>query len=174
MNRRTNIDERQTFHVDHAHLVRWVALRDGRTYAHRCSLASFEAVVRYIDEHAGEGITTTMLWEALPEVPCTQASVAAAFLKERGCLDVRGRRMFLASDVFFEDAMTEFHALAEEPPDVIRRAEAAQRHCDWAEAAAAWRRASEACKDDEVQTRYLRMAAWCDDMGRISQEGGAP
>ena len=174
MNRRTNIDERQTFHVERHHLVRWVALRDGRTYAHRCALGSFEAVVHYIDEHAGEGVTTTMLWETLPEVPCTQASVAAAFLKERGCLDVRGRRIFLASNVFFEDAMTEIHALAEEPPDVIRRAETAQRHGDWPKAAALWREASQACKDDEVQMRYLRMAAWCFDMGRISREGGAP
>ena len=57
-----------------------------------------------------------MVWESLAGVPCTQASVALAFLKERGCLEVHYRRLFPTSNVFFEDAMIEFLALAEEPP----------------------------------------------------------
>jgi hypothetical protein len=168
------IGDRQTFHVERGELVRWVALRDGRTYSHRCSLVSYEAVAHYIDERAAEGVTTAMLWEALPDVPCTQASVAAAFMKERGCLDVRGRRMFPESKSFFEDALIEFHALAAEPPDAARRAEAAQRQGDWSEAAAQWRDAAEGCGVDIARARYIQLAAWCDDMRQIVGEGGTP
>jgi hypothetical protein len=35
------------------------------------------------------------------------------FLKERGCLVTRLRRSHPASTFLFEDAMTEYHALAE-------------------------------------------------------------
>ena len=116
MARRSNLDDRQSFQVEQGHLVRTVAKRDGRTYCHRCSLESYTAVVHFVDEHADQGITTTTLWEHLADVPCTQASVALAFLKERGCLEARFRRLFPTSDVFFEDALLEFHALAAEPP----------------------------------------------------------
>ena len=121
MTRRSDIDKRQTFHVEQGHLVRTVAMRDGRAYSHRCSLESYTAVARFIEERAAEGITTTVLWDSLEDVPCTQASVALGFLKERGCLEARFRRLFPTSHVFFEDALMEFHALAEEPPDADKR-----------------------------------------------------
>jgi hypothetical protein len=171
MRRKTQIDDRQTFHVELGHLVRWVAMRDGRTYSHRCSLPSYQAVVHHFEAHGEDGVTTAMLWEALDEVPCTQASVAVAFLKQRGCLEVRGRRMFPTSKVFVEDALTEFHALAEEPPDAMRRAEAAQRRGDWLAASELWREAAEAC-DNEARARYLQLAAWCEDMQTICQKRG--
>ena len=49
---------------------------------------------------------------ALPELPCTQMSIAMAFLRDRGCVDVQGRRSYGASWCITEDAMTEFHYLA--------------------------------------------------------------
>jgi hypothetical protein len=51
------------------------------------------------------------LWDGLPDVPCTQAAVALAFLKERGCIDVRRKRSYPASAILVEDALIEFHAL---------------------------------------------------------------
>ena len=171
MTRRTNIDDRQSFVVEQNHLVRTVAMRDGRTYSHRCSLESYTAVAHYIEEHAAEGVTTTMLWQSLHDVPCTQASVALAFLKERGCLEARYRRLFPTSDVFVEDALIEFHALAELPPDLVREAEAEQREGNWSEATALWRKAAAECIADDVQARYLKMADWCDEMRAICEEG---
>jgi hypothetical protein len=112
MPRRPAIDERQSFAFELGQLVRTVTTRGGRTYCHRCSLASYQAVAHCIAESAGQGVTTNMLWEAAPEIPCTQASVAVAFMKERGCLAVRMRRMFPASNFFYEDALIEWHALA--------------------------------------------------------------
>lgn len=112
MTRRPSIDERQSFAFELGQLVRTVTTRGGHTYCHRCSLASYQAVARFIEENAGQGVTTTMLWEAVPEVPCTQTAVAAAFLKERGCVAIRQRRMLPASNFFYEDALAEWHALA--------------------------------------------------------------
>ena len=112
MPHRPSIDERQSFAFELGHLARTVTTRGGRAYCHRCSLASYRAVARSIAENAGEGVTTNMLWESLPEVPCTQAAIAAAFLKQRGCVVVQQRRMFPASNFLFEDAMIEWHALA--------------------------------------------------------------
>jgi hypothetical protein len=134
MTRRPAIHERQVFSVELAHLVRTVVTRNGQTYHHRCSLASYDEVIRHIEEHAG--VTTPMLWEALPDVPCTQASVAVAFLKERGCLIMRNRHLFPSSSFFYEDALTEFHALAEELADLVKDAQAAQRDGNWNQAAA--------------------------------------
>ena len=114
MVRRPSIDQRSAFTVELGHLVRTVTKPDGGTYSHRCSLDTYTEVAHFIEEHAAEGVTTTMLWEQLPDVPCTQASVALAFMKERGCLDVCHRRLFPSSDIFFEDAMLEFHALVHE------------------------------------------------------------
>jgi hypothetical protein len=111
MAKRLSVDNRQIFAVEAGHLVRTVTNRDGSTYAHRCSFASYEAVAYFIQEHAADGITNEMLWSGLPAVPCTQASVALAFMKERGCVRVSYRRSFPASICFFEDAMTEYHAL---------------------------------------------------------------
>lgn len=107
---RTPVFDRQEFAVERGWLVRTVQGPRG-TYQHRCSLEAYQAVAWFVEDHADEGVTTGMLWQGLPDVPSTQASVAMAFLKERGCLAVRGRRCYPTSRAFFEDAMVEFHAL---------------------------------------------------------------
>ena len=47
------------------------------------------------------------------DVTFTNVAVALAFLRERSILDVRYRRNYAATDAVHLDAMTEFHALAE-------------------------------------------------------------
>jgi len=108
---RTPIDKRQTFTFELGHLVRTVRRRDGGEYRHRCSLDSFREVAFFIEHHADEGSTSGDIWQGLRHVACTQASVAVAFLKERGCIEARHRRLFPTSRCLFEDAMIEFHAL---------------------------------------------------------------
>jgi hypothetical protein len=93
-------------------LYRTAELPDGRSYRHTCTLESFADVARFIEEHRAEGVTTTDLWDQLDDTPCTQATVALEFLKERGCVDVERRRCFPMSDCFFEDALCEWHSLA--------------------------------------------------------------
>jgi hypothetical protein len=92
-------------------MVRTAMLSDGRSYQHTCTLESFADVARFIEEHRAEGVTTTDLWGQLDDTPCTQATVALEFLKERGCVDVERRRCFPTSGCFFEDALCEWHAL---------------------------------------------------------------
>lgn len=111
MTRRSSAEDRQTFTACDRFLVRTAHRRDGSSYQHRCSLAAYKAVVHYLDEHVEAGVTTNELWDGLPEVPCTQAAIALAFLKERGCVVVRRRRCYPASDFLLEDALIEFHAL---------------------------------------------------------------
>jgi hypothetical protein len=96
------------FEVECGKLVRFVTRRG---YVHRATLATLREIAWYIEEHAAEGVTTNGLWEALPELSATQIAVALDFLKDRGCVETRGRRNFLASDCLFEDAMIVFHAL---------------------------------------------------------------
>jgi len=113
MRSRTPVDDRQEFTVQRGWLVRKVQTTKGGTYQHRCSLEAFKAVCWFIEEHAGDGVTSGMLWQSLSDVPCTQSAVAVAFLKERGCLAVERRRFHPTSRAFFEDALVEFYALAE-------------------------------------------------------------
>lgn len=110
MARRT-IDHRQTFGLEDGWLVRTVVKPDGSLYQHRCSLDSYRAVAHFIDEHGNVGVTTNGLWDVLPDVPCTQAAIALAFLKEQSCVTVRHRRCYPASNFLVEDALLEFHAL---------------------------------------------------------------
>ncbi|MHC4405061.1 MAG: hypothetical protein ACYTG0_35890 [Planctomycetota bacterium] len=93
-------------------LTRTVRLRDGRQYVQRCTRAVYVAVARAIEEDSGAGVTLEPLAEAI-EAPHTQVNVALEFLKERGCLVTRLRRSHPASTFLFEDAMIEYHALAE-------------------------------------------------------------
>jgi hypothetical protein len=79
-------------------LYRTVELPNERSYRHTCTLESFADVAHYIDEHATDGVTTTILWDVLEDVPCTQATVALEFLKDRGCVDVERRRCFPTPD----------------------------------------------------------------------------
>ena len=108
MRRRYRHDQRDVrFEVLDGRLVRTVVLPGERGYAHRCTRGVFEAVAHAIEEHAEEGVTFGPLAAAL-EAPATQVNVALEFLKERGCVVTRCRRDYPASDVLFEDAMTEF------------------------------------------------------------------
>lgn len=86
-----------------------VTPRRGRPYTHRCALEIYGRVAHDIERRAG-GATIEDVCERL-DLPHTQVAVALAFMKERGCVEVRPRRSFPASKVFFEDAMLEVHAL---------------------------------------------------------------
>jgi len=112
MPRMRRADRRCDFRIVHGELVRTVKRPGGRSYQHTCSLESFADVARFTEEHAASGVTTNMLWSELDDVPCTQATVALEFLKDRGCVEVERRRCRPASECFFEDALCEWHALA--------------------------------------------------------------
>ncbi len=112
MSRARRADRQCEFRIVDGVLYRTVDLPDGRSYRHTCTLESFADVGRFIEDHAAEGVTTNVLWNGLEDVPCTQATVALEYVKGRGCVVVESRRCFPSSDVFFEDAMCEWHALA--------------------------------------------------------------
>ena len=102
----------ETFTVLDGHLVRAVAPARGKPYEHRCPLTSFERVAHAIDEAGGDGSTLESLVEH-EDLPFTQVAVALAFMKERGCVTKRYRRSYAATDGVHLDAMTAYHALAE-------------------------------------------------------------
>jgi hypothetical protein len=100
------------FTVRHSQLVRHVRLRDGRSYTQQCMRQVLDQVAWLVEARGEAGVTTPKLWAALPEWPCTQLSIALAFLKDRGCVETSGRRSYAASATVYEDALTEFHYLA--------------------------------------------------------------
>lgn len=106
----------KAFHIWHGVLTRTVVPRRGKPYVQRCDLESFAEVAYLIEDLVGHrddsSLTTDLMWEKLPDVPRTRASVALDFLKERGIVRVEGRRCYPASTVPFEDALCEWHALA--------------------------------------------------------------
>lgn len=102
----------ETFVVLDDHLVRKVVPARGQPYEHRCPLASYKELAHTAAELGEAGFTVDELAEQAG-VPMTQAAVALAFWKERGCVLTRYKRNHPASDVMFEDAMIEYHALAE-------------------------------------------------------------
>lgn len=115
MRRRYRTDQRNVlFDVVDGRLVRTVVLPDGRSYTHRCTWETFEAVAHGIEQRGGAGVTLEPLAEAL-DAPSTQVNVAMKFLEERGCVVTRGRRTYPASTFLFEDAMTKLTFLAELP-----------------------------------------------------------
>ena len=65
-----------------------------------------------MDECGEAGFTLEALVER-ETLPFTQVAVALAFLKERSIIETRYRRNYAATDSVHLDAMTEFHALAE-------------------------------------------------------------
>lgn len=83
-----------------------------RNYTHRCTRDVFREVAFAIEEMAASGSTLDDLVAAL-DAPFTQVNVALAFMKERGCVETRGRRSYPASGQLYEDAMIEFMYLAE-------------------------------------------------------------
>ena len=102
----------ETFAVEDGALVRRVVPAKGKAYEHRCPQEAFEAVAATIDE-IGQNAFVLEDIRQRANVTWTQAAVAFAFLKERSCvLPVHGRKHVAASTFVFEDAMTEYHALA--------------------------------------------------------------
>ena len=112
-----------TFDVVDDHLEMKVVFPDepdarGRDYVHRCTRDIFRNVAFTIEEQAAApGSCGTTLEElvAAMDAPFTQVNVALAFMKERGCVEVRRRRTYPASDAVYEDAMIEFMYLADAP-----------------------------------------------------------
>jgi len=100
------------FEVVDDHLVRTVAAADGRSYIHRCGREVYESVAHAMESVGIEGATLQTLAVAL-DAPYTQVNVVLEFLKERGCAVTRLRRNYPASNIVFEDAMTEFLFLSE-------------------------------------------------------------
>jgi hypothetical protein len=89
--------------------------KSGDTYKQFCSLETFDAVVHEIDERGDT--TSGELWDCLNQKghPCTQISVAIAFLKERSILRPCGRWRFTGNgDSIHLEAMTEWYALFQE------------------------------------------------------------
>jgi hypothetical protein len=114
-------DRIEHFAVADDHLVRSVVPARGEPYEHRCPRAAYEAIAHaaeLLGTEAGDpGFTLEELARAAG-APSTQAAVALAFMKERGCVVTRYRRNYAASRCLFEDAMTEYWALAEKADEV--------------------------------------------------------
>lgn len=107
----------ESFAVEDGFPVRRVVPKRGTPYEHRCPLDAYEAVAHAIDEMAREAFTLDDI-HARTDLPWTQAAVAFAFLKERGCvLPAHGRRHKAApgnaDGGVHVDAMIEVHALRE-------------------------------------------------------------
>ncbi len=105
-----------TFDVVDDHLEMKVVFPDNpsRDYVHRCTRDIFREVAFTIEEKAAGGTTLEDLVAAM-DAPFTQVNVALAFMKERGCVEVRRRRTYPASVAMYEDAMVEFTYLADAP-----------------------------------------------------------
>jgi hypothetical protein len=115
----------ETFAVEDDHLIRRVVPRRGEPYEHRCPLAAYRELAWAAIDLAADGFTVDTLADQVrsrpreerddrePWASYTNAAVAIAFWKERGLLDIRRRRNRVEDGAFFEDAMIEFHALAE-------------------------------------------------------------
>jgi len=107
----------ETSEVLDDHLVRQVVPARGQPYEHRCPRAAFEQIAHAAEELGEQGFTLESLLEyertAGRDVTFTNVAVALAFLRERSILDVRYRRNHAATTSVHLDAMTEYHALAE-------------------------------------------------------------
>ena len=106
---------RVRYAVADGYLVRTVERPGGRTYAHRCPLAAFDAVALAVADAPPGGTTMGDLARGLG-LPDTQANVALEFLKDRGVAVRAGRRRTVpASACAYEDALVEYHAVRERP-----------------------------------------------------------
>jgi hypothetical protein len=115
----------ETFAVEDGCLVRKVVPRRGEPYEHRCPLDAYRELAWAAIDLATDGFTVETLADQVrnrpreehddrePWASYTNAAVAIAFWKERGLLDIRRRRNHVDDGYFFEDAMIEFHVLAE-------------------------------------------------------------
>ena len=103
----------ETFEVFGDHLIRKVVPRRGQPYEHRCPRRSLERVAHAIDELGEAGFTIKIIAEH-EDLPFTHVAVALAFLRERGIIETHYRHGYAATQVGVHlDAMTEYHALAE-------------------------------------------------------------
>lgn len=105
----------ETFRVADDVLIRAVVPARGTPYEHTCDREAYEAVSHAIDEMEMASFTLEEVRQRA-DVPWTQAAVAIAFLKERGCIvpTVRRKHVAATSGVHI-DAMIEWHALREKP-----------------------------------------------------------
>jgi hypothetical protein len=116
----------ETFAIEDGCLVRKVVPRRGEPYEHRCPLDAYRELAWAAIDLAADGFTVETLTDHVrnrprekhdvrePWASYTNAAVAIAFWKELGMLDIRRRRKHVDDGFFFfEDAMIEFHALAE-------------------------------------------------------------
>ena len=103
-----------SFQVTDDHLEMHVTFRNqpDRNYMHRCTRDIFREVAYAIEDHAAGGTTLEQIVDVI-DAPYTQVNVALAFMKERGCVEIRHRRTFPESDIVYEDAMIEFMHLAD-------------------------------------------------------------
>lgn len=106
-------DRKETFAVEDGWLVRRVIPKRGKPYDHRCSLDTFREVLFTGEELAAGGFTLEEVVDQT-NLPSSQVATALAFLRERGCLDVRHRRNFPVDRFLYEDGMIEFHALGQD------------------------------------------------------------
>ena len=118
-------ERNETFEVIDDHLIRKVVPRRGEPYEHRCSVDAYRELVWAAIDLAADGFTVETLVDQVrcrpreehdnrePWASFTNAAVAIAFWKERGIIETRRRRNHVNDGFFFEDAMTEFYALAE-------------------------------------------------------------
>ena len=102
----------ETFEVLDGRLVRSVVPARGKPREHRCPRESHETIAHAVDEFADAGFTLETLDER-EALPFTQVAIALAFIKECGLIERRYRRNYAATDRVHLDAMTEFHAMAE-------------------------------------------------------------
>src|SRR3954469_24863570 len=80
------------------HLVRTVSFPNREGYVHRCPLAAYETVAHAIEETPSEGNGTSLTEIAKAEdLPITAVNVPLEFLKQRGLVEVRGRRCYPGS-----------------------------------------------------------------------------
>ncbi len=124
----------ETFAVEDGCLVRKVVPRRGEPYEHRCPLEAYRELAWAAIDLAADGFTIKTVVDQVrnrpredhddrdlsacnpqagPWASYTNAAVAIALWKDRGLLDVRRRRNYVGDGCFFEEAMVEFHALAE-------------------------------------------------------------
>jgi hypothetical protein len=113
----TTRERDETFLAADNHLVRRVIPARGKPYEHSCRRAAFEQIAHAAEELGAQGFTLESLLEyernAGRDVTFTNVAVALAFLRGRSILDLRQRRNHAATGAVHLDAMTEYHALAE-------------------------------------------------------------
>lgn len=112
-------EREQSFRIEDGLLIRTVTPRSGQTYEHSCTEQVYQEMAHAIDALDGAAFTGDSIRVQI-DAPFTQVAVAVAFMRERGCLaPERRRRSSAASDLVFEDAMIEWHALREGAPGSI-------------------------------------------------------